>query len=111
MNVPNSTVTVRLSFQLVTELNKLVMEKKYRDRSDAITQFIRVGLKLDEIKTKSSDPNFTKYLEEMRQNDSILDWTNSLSTDMLAGVQQVVQYQLDERSRHGDRPLIMKIID
>jgi len=76
-----SSVTVRIPNSMLDELDKLVEEKKYLDRSEAIRSLVQDGTYLAKIIKLAKDPKKSKELtKKLSQLDTIKDVKQALTT-------------------------------
>lgn len=83
---------------MVEKLDKLVLKKEFKDRSDGIRQLVTVGTFVLENKPKIKDPEFIRSMEELRKNDSIIDWTRSLTDSELYAIYQAIELERETRT-------------
>jgi len=76
-----SSITVRMPNSMLDNLDKMVEEKKYLDRSEAIRSLVQDGTYLAKIIQLAKDPKKSKELtKKLSQLDTIKDVKKTLET-------------------------------
>jgi len=93
--------SLRVPLELMDKLVDAVKEDKHADISKAMRSYIEIGMLVESYKPKIKDPEFLKTIEELKQNDSIFDWTKSLTDAQLDAI--VTALGIEKEKRFGKK--------
>jgi len=97
------TIGLRISEDLLGELEKAVYnEKKFNNISEAIRGYVKLGLKVESLKTVIKDPEFLKSIEFLKQTDGIFGWLETLNDQQTDAMAYAIQMEKERRYEKRD---------
>jgi Arc/MetJ-type ribon-helix-helix transcriptional regulator len=72
-------VNIRFDDDLITKLNQLVSDATFENVSSAVRELIHIGLLTLNYKQQIKDPEFVKSVDELKQNDNLFNWIETLN--------------------------------
>ena len=85
--------------ELLQKLEDLVKQGKFPSVSEAIRNFIEVGIFVDSIKHQIKDPTFIKSIEELKQTEGVLQWLESLTDSQADAISMAINMEKQKRSQ------------
>lgn len=101
------SITVRLPFELVQELDADVEMRKFRNRSEALRSYVILGKKAYSYKAIMDDPikqkQFQDEMNQILKGERITEWISTLSGTQLEGIMQGIQLEKEQRIKNPSK--------
>ena len=101
MNVPGTSISLRISFELWTKIKNFAEKENSPDFSHAVRALIEAGLWLDEHKMDLSDPKKSqKIIEEYNEKSNeehLFSWIGQLSDSQIEGMKIALELEKEKR--------------
>jgi len=89
--------SIRMPFDLIDKLEAKVKENKFKSISDAVRQYVQVGIHVESIKSKIKDPDFIKSVEHLKQEDNLIHWAKNLKDNEIDAISLTIQTEKENR--------------
>lgn len=101
MNVPSTTLSTRISFELWTKIKDFAENENSPDFSHAVRALIEAGLWLDEHKIDLQDPiKYQKIIDEYNtksNEENLFSWIGQLSNSQIDGMRMALELEKEKR--------------
>ena len=96
-------VSTRWDLKILEEIEKLVINKNFKNHSQAIRECTKVGMKVHNYQEMMKDPQkadeFRAKMQEMIANEEMLDWVQTLQPEQIDGFLMALQMEKDNRHK------------
>lgn len=99
MNISNPAVltSIKWPLDLYHLLNAKVEAKTFPNFSEAVRAYAQLGLRVESFKYEIKNPEFLKSIDELKMNDSIFEWLETLSQTQKEAISFAIQI---DREKH-----------
>lgn len=94
---PDFVTSIRIPFEMFTELKEKMKDKNMTSISDGIRSYCQLGLWVERIKHQVNDPEFLKKIDDLKQGNKLFEWTATLSEEQARAIRDAISMDLDSR--------------
>jgi len=105
---PSCSFSLRIPLVLYEKFEKSVKEGKFPSVSEAIRSYTKVGMHVESYEPKLEDPKFLKSIEDLKQEEGILQWAETLTESQLDAV--VMAMKMERERRYENRAMYRKML-
>ena len=92
--------SLRISLELLEKIEKAVQEKKFASVSEAMKYYIELGILVESYKTTIKDADFVRTIGQLKQNDSIFQWLETLTDEQTDAIAYALNMEKEKRNAH-----------
>ena len=89
--------SLRLSLELLDKLDNTVKEGKFSSISEAIRSYVELGMHVESYKTMIKDPKFLKSIEQLKQNEGVFHWVETLTDEQVDAIATALKMEKENR--------------
>lgn len=93
----STIISLRVSLEFLDQMEQAVKEEKFQSISEAIRTYAEVGLRTEKFKMTITDPEFLKSIDELKQNDGIFNWLETLTDSQADAIASAIQLEKEQR--------------
>lgn len=94
---PDFVTSIRIPFGMFEELKIKLKEKNIQNISEGIRSYCQLGLWVERIKHQVDNPEFIKKIDDLKQGNSLFEWTATLSEEQARAIRDAITLDLDSR--------------
>ena len=83
--------SLRLPVAFLENLEKSVKEEKFESVSQGMRYYIELGMLAESFKPSVKDPEFVKSIKELKQNDGLFDWIETLTFEQADAIASALE--------------------
>jgi len=95
--IRSCSFSLRVPLELLDKLVNAVKEDKFPSISEAMRSYIELGIRVESYKTKIKDPEFLKTIEELKQSEGIIEWSNALTNQQIDAIATALKMEKERR--------------
>jgi len=101
---PDYVTSVRIPFDSWKELNEKKEEKLFKSIAEGVLTYFLLGMKIEKFKQQIKDPEFLKSINELKHNDKIFEWLETLTESQKEGISFAIQ--IDRENHHKQEKFV-----
>ena len=94
-----TTISYKIPISMLIELDRFVDGKTFRNRTEAITSMVSIGMFIHKQKNNLDTQDIVKKMNDVIKKEEYMDWLRQLSPTQLHGLSILIQQEMDNYNK------------